>query len=728
MTRKRRDLLVGAAVILSGVAVVYRGVFSGKVLAGRDIFRLFLPQGFFLKDCLQRGEIPLWNPNVWLGQPFAATLQSEAFYPIRVLLLAVADYVWVPTLQHLVHAIIAITGTWFLCRRLGASRASSLAAGVAFGLGPLFTQLSSTPNLVAGLAWSGWLLGAIHVHAAAPDRRTTSQITIVAALAFLAGSPEQLLWQSALALGAAVTWSRGKKRIPVFALAGLAWAVAATAFLFFPAIELALLSTRVGATDQLMWSVSPTQLLSAALPTLELPRGTYLGSDQWLVTSQFLGALVCVAACCARVRSRRALPFAIGAVLLLALSLGEHLWPAAKLLTLPPFSLFRYPVKYFLGGAFCICVLAALGLDRLAAWARSGRPKPVVAGMVLVVLVGVLAVVPLLPLRRDAHLAPVWFALVVAFAALAFVALPKGLHRGRSFRRVVLAFGLFELGIANFGLWHLGWVDPARLAVPSSLARLMTGDGRLSFEPQGAADSKVEDLAAAEIEASRDRLVPLRHLEERIAGFEGYEPPTPRLANAFRELDTRGVYDLAGVSHYTRPAAPPFSDLEALGRGPGGMPVLYRSSTAMPRTFVVHRAVLATDDQMRAALENPAQPARHTAFLEAGETFDGADCTGSSAQLTTNGHQEMTMTVNACAKGYLIVSDAYFPGWYASVNGAPAVIERVDLALRAVRVPAGNSIVLMQYHPKSFAVGVGVAGPALALIAFAQRRRKKVAP
>ena len=85
------------------------------------------------------------------------------------------------------------------------------------------------------------------------------------------------------------------------------------------------------------------------------------------------------------------------------------------------------------------------------------------------------------------------------------------------------------------------------------------------------------------------------------------------------------------------------------------------------------------------------------------------------------------MTVNACAKGYLIVSDAYFPGWYASVNGAPAPIERVDLALRAVRVPAGNSIVLMRYHPKSFAVGVGLAGPALAMIVFAQRRRRKAA-
>jgi len=724
LTGKRRDLFIGAAVILVGLAAVYRGLFLGQVLAGRDIFRLFLPQGGFLKDCLQRGELPLWNPNVWLGQPFAATLQSEAFYPVRLVLLAIADHVWVPTLQHLVHVLIAVSGVWFLCRRLRVTRGSSLAAGIAFGLGPVFTQLSGTPNLVAGLAWSGWLLAAIRVHCDGPDRKTTATIAVVAALSFLAGSPEMMLWQSALSIGAAFAWSRGLKRSWIFAIAGFAWAVAATAFVFFPAVELALLSTRFEATDQLMWSVSPTQLFSAALPGLDLPRGTYLGGDQWLLTSMFLGALLCAAAVFARHRSSRALPFTITAVLLLVLSLGDHCWPSAKVLSLPPLALFRYPAKYFLGGAFCLCVLAAQGLDRLTAWAHRREPSRRNAGIVGGVLVAALAVVPALPLRRDAFLGPVWFTLAVSIAALAFFLLPRGRH----FRQVVLGLGLLELVIAQGGLWKLGWSDPEVLRKPSQLAALIpTREARLSFEPQGAADSKVADPATVEIAASRDRLVPLRHLEEGIPGLEGYEPPVPRLANAFRNLDNRGIFDLAGVTHFTRPVdfGPPFDDAEEVARGPGGMPVLYRSTTALPRTFVVHRAVIADDVQMIAALEDPSQPARHTAFLESGEAMPGADCTGSSAQRSTNGHQELTMIVNACAKGYLIVSDAYFPGWYASVNGVPAVIERVDLALRAVRVPAGNSVVLMQYHPKSFAVGVGVAGPAFALILFAQRRRRR---
>lgn len=724
MTRAARDRAVAAAVVLVGLALVYRGMFFGKVLGGRDIFRLFLPQGYFLKDCLQRGEIPLWNPNVWLGQPFAATLQSEAFYPVRLFLLPLFDYVWVSTVQHVVHAGIAATGTWFLCRRLGCSRPSSIAAGLAFGLGPLFTILNNTPNLVAGLAWSGWLLGAVRVHCDGPNRRTTAGIAIVAAVAFLAGSPEVLLWQAALAILASVAWSRGKKRMWIFTLAAFAWAVAATAFVFFPAVELAALSTRLGATDQLLWSVSWPQLLSAALPAFDMPRGEYLGRDQWLLGSQFLGTLTCVAACCVRLRSRRVLPFLIGAVLLAALSLGENLWPAAKVLSLPPLSLFRYPAKYYLGAAFCVCVLAALGIDRLAAWARTGKPRLPAAGGVLVALFAALAASPLLPVRKDAHLAPPWALMVVGLVAVLFVTLPKAPTRGRNFRRAALTVGLLELGLAHLGLWKVSWVNPDRLSTPSALARLIEKPARLSFEPQGRVDATMEDPASAEIEASRDRLVPLRHLEEGLLGFEGYEPPIPRLANQFRYLETRGVYDLAGVSYFTRPKEPPFPDVEELGRGPGGIPVLYRSKTAMPRAFVVHRSVIANDDQMIAALEDPAQPARHTAFLEAGEALDGADCTGSSALLSPWGNSELRITVNACARGYLVVSDAFFPGWYATVNGAFVPIERADLALRAVKVPAGTSDVVMAYHPKSFAIGVGVAAPALLMLVVAQRRRK----
>jgi len=90
-------------------------------------------------------------------------------------------------------------------------------------------------------------------------------------------------------------------------------------------------------------------------------------------------------------------------------------------------------------------------------------------------------------------------------------------------------------------------------------------------------------------------------------------------------------------------------------------------------------------------------------------------------------HQELDVT--AAAPGWLCVADAFYPGWTASVNGAPAEIVPAFLALRAVRVPAGSSRVVFRYEPQSALIGLrlsaGAAGLVLvaALVALRSRSR-----
>ena len=82
MSRSTRNALTVFG-LLAVLAVIYRSAFSGHVLAGRDVFRIFFPDSAFLLESLRAGELPLWNPYVRLGQPFAATLYSQVFYPPR---------------------------------------------------------------------------------------------------------------------------------------------------------------------------------------------------------------------------------------------------------------------------------------------------------------------------------------------------------------------------------------------------------------------------------------------------------------------------------------------------------------------------------------------------------------------------------------------------------------------------------------------------------------------
>ena len=75
----------------------------------------------------------------------------------------------------------------------------------------------------------------------------------------------------------------------------------------------------------------------------------------------------------------------------------------------------------------------------------------------------------------------------------------------------------------------------------------------------------------------------------------------------------------------------------------------------------------------------------------------------------------------------LVVSDAWYPGWRATVNGRDAPIARVNAAFRGVRVPAGKSVVEMQFKPWTVRLGILVSlatlAAALLWLLFTRRAR-----
>ena len=86
---------------------------------------------------------------------------------------------------------------------------------------------------------------------------------------------------------------------------------------------------------------------------------------------------------------------------------------------------------------------------------------------------------------------------------------------------------------------------------------------------------------------------------------------------------------------------------------------------------------------------------------------------GSQAAITRYGNHTIAATTDAAAPGFLVLSEVWYPGWRATVNGDPAPVLRVDGALRGVPIPAGQATVELRFAPRGWRWGGWLALMAL---------------
>ncbi|MCA1674440.1 MAG: YfhO family protein, partial [Actinobacteria bacterium] len=78
---------------------------------------------------------------------------------------------------------------------------------------------------------------------------------------------------------------------------------------------------------------------------------------------------------------------------------------------------------------------------------------------------------------------------------------------------------------------------------------------------------------------------------------------------------------------------------------------------------------------------------------------------GGSASLARYDPEKVVIRATAQERGVLVLSDAWFAGWKAKVDGKRATVLRVDHALRGVALPPGSHTVEMEFRPTSQSAG-----------------------
>src|SRR6266542_3356463 len=162
--RKRPDVCAPALLVVAGILFFSDVLFSSKNFYFRDILNFHYPLRRVLIETYARGEIPLWNPLVHLGQPMLANPNYMAFYPTNLLHLFLPfDYAF--KLHFIIHPILGGLGLYFLQRRLGIDALAAFGGSFVYQFsGPVlsFLNLYSIVQGVALMPWIGWaFLGAL---------------------------------------------------------------------------------------------------------------------------------------------------------------------------------------------------------------------------------------------------------------------------------------------------------------------------------------------------------------------------------------------------------------------------------------------------------------------------------------------------------------------------------------------------------------------------------------
>ena len=74
--------------------------------------------------------------------------------------------------------------------------------------------------------------------------------------------------------------------------------------------------------------------------------------------------------------------------------------------------------------------------------------------------------------------------------------------------------------------------------------------------------------------------------------------------------------------------------------------------------------------------------------------------------ITTYKSNLVRIKTNSEKEGFLVLSDNYFPGWKAFIDGERTKIYRANYTFRAVHIPGGSHEVTFKYDPLSFKIGL----------------------
>jgi hypothetical protein len=760
----------------------FHDVLTGKVLlVERDLTTFFYPFRSIWVETVLQGHFPFWNPFIKCGVPLFATIQPGVLYPLSI------PYLFLPldlafNWTIILHFFLAGVFTYSLMRELGASLQGALAAALAFLFSGYLISVHNVLNTLLSVSWYPLVVwfGCRMVRTGLLRWAIGSGVSLCCM--FFGGGMEIVLLTFAslllLCLYPRVLPLRDEESSPNLqrrlAYLGLVLLIflGLSMVQILPFLELYARSQRHGGVQlkqATLWSLPPKDLIFFLLPSLYGPTTTpdlYWKFQNYLKTIYIGPVVLCLAGFYFVRQGKQGLALLAAMVVSLVFAFGGHtpLYPFFHKY-FPLFSTLRYPVKFLFLFVFYVCVVAGLGLDVLRNRFTKTRHPPYWCQGLLVAVVLIMATLFWfarlhpeqikaltqqwgLTLPKPAHLPLIlhnfnrMLVVIVLVLLVIFFGLRHRLVRlGSPLLLMLLTMDLF-LGNRGYALK----LDAAAFHEENSVISTLRADPdlfRFHVLPE-VTELKVAPRSYAEDHRMRKEALGINlMMEHHLFDIRGYNVPLQPRYDKLRGLilskplaSIHPLLDLLNVKYVLTAKPVDIQGFSWISDGLGPIK-LYENHRSLPRAFLVQQfQVLNSDQEFANAFHELTFDPRTTILLERVPTrflelkkTPAIPTLKSTVRVITYENNRMVLEVTTPAAALLFMSEAYYPGWQAYVDGRLEEILRADYAFRAIPVGPGTHRVEMVIEPLSFKIGFAVTVLTMVLLltgwAFATIRKQK---
>ena len=725
-----------------------------------DIPRQVLPFLVHARNEVLNGSLPLWNNAMASGQPFFAMFLLSIFSPFTAIV-----YV-VPPPQALVVIAMAILlvgglGMFVFVRSLGLRWPAATFAGIAWLLNPFSVMWVEHYNLASNAAWLPWALWATDRAAIRGGARNAVPLAGAVALILITGHPETafkcLLLSGSYGLVRLLATERRWRGLGVLTI-GYLGGLLLVAVQILPFLEYLSQSRMLVSRDRL--PINPmfaplTTMITAIVPNfLGNPvDGTYITAqnrygfkanyfDHLIYPGIATWLLAGVGLLWARRDGRARFFFAVA----VAATLVMYGTPGIInfLSELPLFKvtqLARFGMVTILGAI----VLAAFGIEALSGRIAAGESKTGLHKDDVGVLNDrrsiLLGKMPLwLPAASAAVLAIFAIVACLAYAELFFDRRNLVSIRGHSFLAIGLIVGALALIIARLRARLSSALFVLLILALLTLDLLFFGRGFHPLMPPEQVFPVLPEIKAIKQDPDLFRVTGWNwsfltntNLAYGLQDFRGYDSIGVARFGELLDAGFEAKFQLAGHGDHivTRSEAPTLLDLlnvkyifgepkTILPEGrytrlEVGAAPLYRNNRAFPRTFLVDNYRVEVGNDALNVLAKGLVDLRRTVLLEAAppphERPESTPSPQGPGSAVMRKYENSVVEIETQSDGprMLVLTDVYYPGWAAFLDGRPATIYLANHAFRAVWVPGGKHIIRFEYRPLSFKIGAAIS-------------------